>query len=423
MSDWLTPGLAHLWLPYTQMQTAPAPLAVVASHGVRLRLADGRELIDGISSWWTACHGYNHPHIRAAVEAQLAQLPHVMFAGLVHEQAARLAARVAALLPGDLERVFFTESGSVSVEVALKMALQYWRNRGQAEKKRVVYFRHGYHGDTFATMALCDPEDGMHTLFAGAMPDQIMAELPDTPAMALAFDRVLATHAERIAAVIVEPLVQGAGGMQMHGAATLRNVAEACQRHDVLLIADEIMTGFGRTGCLFACEEAKVVPDIVCLSKALSGGTLPLAATVARRHVFEAFLSDDPATALMHGPTYMANPLACAAANASLDLFEREPRLQQVASIEAQLRAELEPCRTIAGVAEVRVKGAIGAVELSGAIGLDTMRRRFPELGVWIRPFGQVVYLMPPFVIGTDDLSRLTAAIRQVLAERAATLT
>jgi adenosylmethionine-8-amino-7-oxononanoate aminotransferase len=344
-----------------------------------------------------------------------------MFAGLVHEQAARLAARVAALLPGDLERVFFTESGSVSVEVALKMALQYWRNRGQAEKKRVVYFRHGYHGDTFATMALCDPEDGMHTLFAGAMPDQIMAELPDTPAMALAFDRVLATHAERIAAVIVEPLVQGAGGMQMHGAATLRNVAEACQRHDVLLIADEIMTGFGRTGCLFACEEAKVVPDIVCLSKALSGGTLPLAATVARRHVFEAFLSDDPATALMHGPTYMANPLACAAANASLDLFEREPRLQQVASIEAQLRAELEPCRTIAGVAEVRVKGAIGAVELSGAIGLDTMRRRFPELGVWIRPFGQVVYLMPPFVIGTDDLSRLTAAIRQVLAERAAT--
>ncbi len=422
MSDWLTPGLAHLWLPYTQMQTAPAPLPVVASHGVRLRLADGRELIDGISSWWTACHGYNHPHIRTAVEAQLAQLPHVMFAGLVHEPAARLATRLAALLPGDLERVFFTESGSVSVEVALKMALQYWRNRGQAEKKRIVYFRHGYHGDTFATMALCDPEEGMHTLFAGSMPDQIMAELPDTPELAAAFDRILATHAERIAAVIVEPLVQGAGGMHMHDPATLRHIAEACRRHEVLLIADEIMTGFGRTGHLFACEEAKVVPDIVCLSKALTGGTLPLAATVARHHVFDAFLSADPAAALMHGPTYMANPLACATAHASLDLFEREPRLHQVAAIEAQLRAELEPCRAIPGVAALRVKGAIGAVELSGAIDLDALRRRFPELGVWIRPFGRIVYLMPPFVIGSDDLARLTAAVRQVLAERATTL-
>ena len=422
MSDWLTPGLAHLWLPYTQMQTAPAPLPVVASHGVRLRLADGRELIDGISSWWTACHGYNHPHIRTAVEAQLAQLPHVMFAGLVHEPAARLATRLAALLPGDLERVFFSESGSVSVEVALKMALQYWRNRGQAEKKRIVYFRHGYHGDTFATMALCDPEEGMHTLFAGSMPDQIMAELPDTPELAAAFDRILATHAERIAAVIVEPLVQGAGGMHMHDPATLRHIAEACRRHEVLLIADEIMTGFGRTGHLFACEEAKVVPDIVCLSKALTGGTLPLAATVARHHVFDAFLSADPAAALMHGPTYMANPLACATAHASLDLFEREPRLHQVAAIEAQLRAELEPCRAIPGVAALRVKGAIGAVELSGAIDLDALRRRFPELGVWIRPFGRIVYLMPPFVIGSDDLARLTAAVRQVLAERATTL-
>ena len=422
MSDWLTPGLAHLWLPYTQMQTAPAPLPVVASHGVRLRLADGRELIDGISSWWTACHGYNHPHIRTAVEAQLAQLPHVMFAGLVHEPAARLATRLAALLPGDLERVFFTESGSVSVEVALKMALQYWRNRGQAEKKRIVYFRHGYHGDTFATMALCDPEEGMHTLFAGSMPDQIMAELPDTPELAAAFDRILATHAERIAAVIVEPLVQGAGGMHMHDPATLRHIAEACRRHEVLLIADEIMTGFGRTGHLFACEEAKVVPDIVCLSKALTGGTLPLAATVARHHVCDAFLSADPAAALMHGPTYMANPLACATAHASLDLFEREPRLHQVAAIEAQLRAELEPCRAIPGVAALRVKGAIGAVELSGAIDLDALRRRFPELGVWIRPFGRIVYLMPPFVIGSDDLARLTAAVRQVLAERATTL-
>lgn len=417
--DWLTDGLPHIWLPYTQMATAAAPLAVVATQGARIRLADGRELIDGISSWWTACHGYNHPHIRAAVERQLAALPHVMFAGLVHEPALRLAQRLAALLPGDLERVFFTESGSVAVEVALKMAMQYWRNKGLAAKKRIVYFRHAYHGDTFATMALCDPEEGMHTLFAGSMPDQIMAELPTDESLRRAFDLLLETHGERLAAVIIEPLVQGAGGMKMHAAQTLAFVAEACARHKVLLIADEIMTGFGRSGRMFACEEASVVPDIVCLSKALTGGTLPLAATVARRHVFEAFLFDDPAAALMHGPTYMANALACAAANASLDLFESEPRLAQVAAIEARLRAELAPCRELAGVAGVRVKGAIGAVELSGSIDLERLRSRFIELGAWLRPFGNVVYLMPPFIIGAEDLTTLTATVCTVLAERA----
>ena len=419
MSDWLAEGLPHIWLPYTQMATAARPLAVVATQGARIRLADGRELIDGISSWWTACHGYNHPHIRAAVEQQLAALPHVMFAGLVHEPALRLAQRLAALLPGDLERVFFTESGSVAVEVALKMAIQYWRNKGRAGKQRIVYFRHAYHGDTFATMALCDPEEGMHTLFAGNMPDQLMAELPTDQRLRRAFDLLLETHGERLAAIIIEPLVQGAGGMKMHDAATLAFVAESCRKNDVLLIADEIMTGFGRSGRMFACEEAGVLPDILCLSKALTGGTLPLAATVARKHVFEAFLGEDPAAALMHGPTYMANPLACAAANASLDLFEREPRLEQVAAIEAQLAEELAPCRELAGVAGVRVKGAIGAVELSGRIDLDGLRRRFAELGVWVRPFGNVAYLMPPFVIGTEDLSTLAAAVRQVLDERA----
>ena len=426
MSDWLTQGLPHIWLPYTQMTTAATPLAVVATQGARIRLADGRELIDGISSWWTACHGYNHPHIRAAVEQQLATLPHVMFAGLVHEPALRLAQRLAALLPGDLERVFFTEAGSVAVEVALKMAIQYWRNKGRAEKRRIVYFRHAYHGDTFATMALCDPEEGMHALFAGTMPDQLMAELPTDESLRRAFDLLLETHGERLAAVIIEPLVQGAGGMKMHDAATLAFIAESCRRNDVLLIADEIMTGFGRSGRMFACEEAtrltNSLPDIVCLSKALTGGTLPLAATVARRHVFEAFLSDDPAAALMHGPTYMANPMACAAASASLDLFEREPRLAQVAAIEAQLAAELTPCCEIAGVAGVRIKGAIGAVELSGRVDLKHLRARFAELGVWLRPFGNVVYLMPPFVISVDDLATLTAAVRRVLTERAALL-
>ncbi len=420
--DWLDAGLPHIWLPYTQMQTAPTPLTVVSTHGARIRLADGRELIDGISSWWTACHGYNHPHIRAAVNAQIATLPHVMFGGLVHEPALRLAQRLCALLPGDLERVFFTDSGSVAVEVALKMALQYWRNKGQEGRTRFVFFRHAYHGDTFATMALCDPDEGMHGLFSGVMPPQLMAELPSSPIMQAAFDRLLDTHRERLAAVVLEPLVQGAGGMKMHDAATLRFIAEACQRHGVLLILDEIMTGFGRTGHLFACEEAGVVPDILCLAKALTGGTLPLAATVARRHVFAAFLSDDPAAALMHGPTTMANPLACAAANASLDLFEREPRLAQVAAIAAQLTDALEPCRALAGVADVRVKGAIGVVELSGAMGLNALRQRFAELGVWVRPFGNVVYLMPPFVISREELQTLTTSVRRVLAERAADL-
>ena len=417
---WLAAGMDHIWLPYTQMATANPPLPVVSSSGCRLRLADGRELIDGISSWWTACHGYSHPHIRDAVVRQLDQLPHVMFAGLAHEPALRLAARLAALLPGDLERVFFTESGSVSVEVALKMAIQYWRNQGQPERTRIVYFRHGYHGDTFATMALCDPDEGMHTLFAESMPSQIMAELPTTPVLDAALARVLATHRERIAAVIIEPLVQGAGGMKMHSPAVLRRVAELAREHDCLLICDEIMTGFGRTGTMFASQAASIVPDILCLSKALSGGTLPLAATVARKHVFEAFLGDDPGRALMHGPTFMANPLACAAANASLDLFEREPRLAQTGAIALQLHEQLAACLSIPGVADVRVLGAIGAVELSGPVDLASLRCRFPQLGVWLRPFGNVAYLMPSLIISPDELTTLTSALTQVLRERAA---
>jgi adenosylmethionine-8-amino-7-oxononanoate aminotransferase len=412
-------ALDCIWLPYTQMATAPPPQLAVATHGVRIRLADGRELIDGTSSWWTACHGYNHPHIRAAVNHQLDVMPHVMFGGLVHEPALSLASRLAALLPGDLERVFFTDSGSVAVEVALKMARQYWINNGQPERQRIIHFRHSYHGDTFATMAICDPEEGMHARFAGAMPKELMAELPTTETSHAAFEQCLALHAHEVAAVIIEPLVQGAGGMQMHDASTLARVAASCARHHVLLIADEIMTGFGRTGHLFACEEANVTPDIICLSKALTGGTLALAATVARRHVFDAFLSNDPAAALMHGPTFMANPLACAAAHASLDLFAQEPRLAQVAAIEQQLKNELAPCRQFANVNEVRVKGAIGAIEIRGEINLAAYRTRFAELGVWVRPFGNVVYLMPPFIISAQDLRTLTSAVVQVVGEYA----
>lgn len=416
--SWLADGISHIWLPYTQMATANPPLPVASTDGVRIRLADGRELIDGISSWWTACHGYNHPHIRAAVAEQLKTMPHVMFAGLVHEPALRLAARLAAFLPGDLERVFFTESGSVSVEVALKMAVQYWLNKGHAGRDRFVCFSHGYHGDTFATMALCDPDEGMHGLFGGVFPPQMMAELPTDDSLRSGFDRLLSTHRERIAAVVLEPLVQGAGGMKMHDVETLKFIAATCERNGVLLILDEIMTGFGRTGSMFACEAAGVVPDIICLSKALTGGTLPLAATVARRHVFEAFWSEDKGAALMHGPTYMANALACAAANASLDLFETEPRLQQVGAIEGQLRKELAVCQALRGVADVRVKGAIGAIELSGEIDLEQLRQRFADCGVWIRPFSNVVYLMPPLVIDPADLSVLTSTIFQVLLER-----
>src|ERR1700720_4806988 len=320
-------GLEPLWLPYAQMKTAPLPLAVKATHGCRILLADGRELIDGIASWWTACHGYNHPHIRAAVERQLAQMPHVMFGGLVHEPALTLARRLVGLLgPGDLERVFFSDSGSVAVEVALKMAVQYWRNQGRG-RTRFLAFTGGYHGDTTGAMAVSDPQASMHAAFRGLLPEQVTVELPVDERSTAAFETALQRHADELAAIIVEPLVQGAGGMRFHDAQVLRTLRAVADRYELLLIFDEIFTGFGRTGTLFALQAVGVVPDIVTLSKALTGGPLPLAATIANKKVFEAFWSDDPTRALMHGPTFMANPLACAAANASLDLFEREPRL------------------------------------------------------------------------------------------------
>jgi adenosylmethionine---8-amino-7-oxononanoate aminotransferase len=411
--DWYA-GLDHVWLPYAAMKNA-RPLPVVRTHGSRIVLADGRELIDGIASWWTACHGYNHPHIRAAVGQQLAVMPHVMFGGMVHEPALRLAQRLAALLPGDLDRVFFSESGSVAVEIAMKMAVQYWQNRGMRGRTRFIAFKGGYHGDTTGAMALCDPESGMHRLFHGLLPQQHVLELPQDEESAAALDQLLDRRAHEIAGIVVEPLVQAAGGMKFHDAEVLRRLRAAADRYDVLLIFDEIFTGFGRTGTMFACEQAGVAPDIVTLSKALTGGTLPLAATVANRKVFGAFWSDDPAQALMHGPTYMANALACAAANASLDLFESEPRLQQVAAISQQMTRELSLCRDLPGVADVRVRGAIGALELDRIENLEGLRARFVQEGVFIRPFGNVVYLTPAFTIVPDDLSRLTDAVRRVL--------
>jgi adenosylmethionine-8-amino-7-oxononanoate aminotransferase len=414
-ADWLSQGAPHVWRPYLQMKDAPPPLAVDRTEGVRLHMADGRVLIDGIASWWTACHGYNHPHIRAAVAAQLERMPHVMFGGLAHEPAYRLAARLAGLLPGDLDHVFFAESGSVAVEIAMKMALQFWINQGVAGRSRFLSFRGGYHGDTLATMTVCDPEEGMHALFAGVMPDQVIADLPTDEAREAELDAILAKDAHRIAAILVEPLVQGAGGMLFHEPEVLRRLRRMADRHSVLLIFDEIFTGFGRTGSLFAMQQAGIEPDIVTLSKALTGGTLPLSAAVASKKVFEAFWSDDPGAALMHGPTYMANPLACSAANASLDLFEQRDWRAGLARIEEGLRRGLEPCRGLAGVTDVRVLGAIGVVEFDAAVERGPLCDRFAALGAWIRPMGRVVYLTPALVITEADLDALTAIVRRGL--------
>ncbi len=412
---WYDAGLPHVWLPYAQMKTMRPPLAVARTDGCRIVLRDGRELIDGIASWWTACHGYNQPHIRSAVERQLATMPHVMFGGLVHEQALTLARRLAALLPGDLERVFFSESGSVAVEIALKMALQYWRNRGHPSRSKFIAFRGGYHGDTTGAMSVSDPDSGFHHMFRGVLPRHTLMALPRVAEGKELLSGEIERHPGQYAAIVVEPLVQGAGGMVFHDEVTLRALRDVADRYELLLIFDEIFTGFGRTGAMFACQEAGVVPDIVTLSKALTGGTLPLAATVARRHVFEAFWSDDPKKALMHGPTYMGNALACAAANAALDLFEREPRLAQVRAISEQMARELAACQELPGVKDIRVKGAIGVVEMERIAELDALRARFVQEGVFIRPFGNVIYLTPSLTITPDELTTLTSAIARVI--------
>ena len=400
------------------MKTAPNPLSVARTSGSRIVLTDGRELIDATASWWTACHGYNHPHIAAAICEQIARMPHVMFGGIVHEGALRLAERLTALLPAELDRVFFSESGSVSVEIALKIALQYWRNQGENERREFLSFDHGYHGDTFGAMAVSDAHSGLHRGSAALAREQHRLALPSCAQTTDALRAFLERHGSRIAAIVVEPLVQGAGGMKMHEAQTLSRIRELASLHGCLLIFDEIFTGFGRTGTMFACDAVEARPDIVTLSKAISGGTLPLAATIVTNRVFEAFWSDDPSHALMHGPTYMANPLACAAANASLDLFENEPRLRQVALIERALWDGLIECRDLPGVADVRVKGAIGAVQLASGEDMTLLRERFIAEGVWIRPFKDVVYLTPAFTIDSSELDTLIRAIKNVLAAR-----
>jgi adenosylmethionine-8-amino-7-oxononanoate aminotransferase len=412
---WYEEGLPHVWLPYCQMKVAPAPLPVIWTEGCRIILADGRELIDGIASWWSACHGYNHPDIRAAVSRQLAVMPHVMFGGLAHEPAFVLARRLTAMAPSGLTRVFFTDSGSIAVEVALKIALQYWLNRGRPEKCRFLCFADGYHGDTFGAMAVSDPARSMHKAFRHALAQHHVVEVPTDAVGLEQLDAFLTQNANEVAAMIIEPLVQCAGGMRFHSAEILAALQAMAVEHDVLFIADEVATGFWRTGHPFACDAARIRPDLLCLGKALTGGTITMGATLAREEVFEVFLSDDWDAALMHGPTFMANPLACAAANASLDVFDREPRESQVRAIETGLRIGLEPCRTLPGVVDVRVRGAIGVVQLAPDVDVYALRPRFVEQGVWVRPFKDVVYLMPPLVIGSQELEILTRAVRAVL--------
>jgi len=413
---------AHLWHPYSTLVEPPPVYPVARADGVRLQLSDGRQLIDGMSSWWSVIHGYNHPRLNAALTDQLGRMAHVMFGGLTHAPAALLAQRLVDITPTALSTVFFSDSGSVAVEVALKMAIQYQAARGRPSRQKLLTVRGGYHGDTFGAMSVCDPVTGMHTLFNAVLAAQIFAPRP-----AVRFDdewqeaditemaRLLAQHRDDVAAVIIEPVVQGAGGMWFYHPRYLQRLRALCDEHEVLLIADEIATGFGRTGRLFACEHAAVAPDILCLGKALTGGYMTLAATLTTRHVAEAISRGEPGV-FMHGPTFMANALACSVALASVDLLLEQPWQSRVQAIGRALAAGLAPCRDLPQVADVRTLGAIGVVELHRAVDMRALPPMFVARGVWVRPFGRLVYVMPAYVMSDDDLATLTAAICEVVS-------
>ncbi len=420
--DLISRDAQHVWHPYSALGSRLPVFGVQRAQGVRLYLEDGRELIDGMASWWCAIHGYNHPRLNAAVSDQLGDMAHVMFGGLTHEPAVSLAERLVGLTPEPLQAVFFADSGSVSVEAAMKMAIQYWIARGRPEKRRFLAPRGGYHGDTLHAMSVCDPVTGMHGLFRDVLPQQVFIARPEpvfgAPCETRHLEELAAAlerHAHELAAMIVEPVVQGAGGMRFYSADWLRAARELCDRHGVLLIADEIATGFGRSGRLFACEHAGISPDIMTVGKALTGGYMTLAATLTTREVADAIAGGEPGL-FMHGPTFMANPLACAVANASVDLLLESPWQAQVAGIEVGLQVGLEPCRDLAQVTDVRVLGAIGVVELSEPVDMRRVQPMFVERGVWVRPFGRLVYLMPPFVMERGDLDRLTAAVVDVVS-------
>ncbi|WP_431951644.1 adenosylmethionine--8-amino-7-oxononanoate transaminase [Actinacidiphila sp. bgisy167] len=424
MPEPLTPGelLAldreHVWHPYGPMPGRQEPLVVESAAGVRLRLAEPFEgvtdLVDGMSSWWSAIHGYNHPVLNEAARGQLDRMSHVMFGGLTHEPAVRLAARLVEITPEPLRHVFLADSGSVSVEVAFKMCLQYWRSLGRPEKQRLMTWRGGYHGDTWQPMSVCDPEGGMHGLWSGVLPRQVFADAPPAAyeeAYAGHLREMIARHAHELAAVVVEPVVQGAGGMAFHSPAYLRVLREACDEHDVLLVFDEIATGFGRTGTLFAAGQAGVSPDVMCVGKALTGGYLTMAATLCTARVAEG-ISRGEVPVLAHGPTFMGNPLAAAVACASLDLLLGQDWAQEVKRIEAGLREGLAPAAGLPGVRDVRVLGAIGVVQLDHEVDLAAATRAAVRKGVWLRPFRDLIYTMPPYVTGDEDVARICAAVR-----------
>jgi adenosylmethionine-8-amino-7-oxononanoate aminotransferase len=421
-ADLLALDRAHVWHPYSTVVDPPPVFAVSRADGVRIELADGTRLIDGMSSWWSVIHGYNHPALNAAIHAQLSQMAHVMFGGLTHEPAVRLARRLVDITPAALSTVFFSDSGSVAVEVALKMAIQYQAARGRPARQKFLTVRGGYHGDTFGAMSVCDPVTGMHTLFSAALPAQVFAPRPacrfdgawdDADIADLA--RLLARHREELAAVIIEPIVQGAGGMWFYHPEYLRRLRALCDEHGVLLIADEIATGFGRTGRLFACEHAGIAPDLLCLGKGLTGGYMTLAATLATDEVARTISSGSPGV-FMHGPTFMANALACSVALASIELLLGQPWQARIGAIEADLAKGLAPCRALPQVKDVRVLGAIGVVELHREVDMRTIPHSFVARGVWVRPFGRLVYVMPAYVMSAADLATLTTAITEVVA-------
>jgi len=412
----------HIWHPYSSMNSDLPVYPVKSAKGVYLTLADGRKLIDGMASWWSAIHGYNHPAMNSALENQLQNMAHVMFGGLTHFPAINLTQQLIKITPEPLQSVFYSDSGSVAIEVAMKMAIQYWHSHGQTERQRFITLRSGYHGDTLGAMSVCDPVAGMHTLFNKILPQQIFVDKPQcrfgqpcTDDDITPLEQALKNNKD-VAALIMEPIVQGAGGMWFYSAEYLKKARKLCDQHDVLLILDEIATGFGRTGKLFACEHAEIEPDIMCLGKALTGGYLTLAATLTTKIISDAIDQGQPGV-FMHGPTFMANPLACTAALTSLLLLQESKWQENVLRIQKELEKGLAPCNELGNVKEVRVLGAIGVVEMNDPVNMKTISESFVKAGVWIRPFGKLVYLMPPYVIENEQLALLTQAMVSTLSE------